>query len=57
MVITETQYRQRNLDKMIKKYNDGYYTSYEVGDCADIIVFRGPKKTNCINIAGLIWKL
>ena len=55
MVITETQYRQRNLDKMIQKYNDGYYTSYEVG--ADIVVFRGPKRTNCINIRGLIWDI
>ena len=53
MVITETQYRQRNLDKMIQMYNGGYYTSYEVG-CVDIVVFRGPKRTNCINIKGLI---
>jgi hypothetical protein len=57
MVITETQYRQRNLDKMIQRYNDGYYTSYEVGDDADIVVFRGPKRTNCINIRGLIWDI
>ena len=57
MVITETQYRQRNLDKMIQKYNDGFYTSFEVGDSADIVVFRGPKRTNCINIKGLIWDI
>ena len=37
MFITETQYRQRNLNKMIQSYNDGYYTSYEVGDSADIV--------------------
>ena len=57
MQLTETEYRQRSLAKMIQKYNDGYYTSFEVGDSADIVVFRGPKRTNCINIKGLIWNI
>ena len=56
MQLTETEYRQRSLAKMIQKYNDGYYTSYEVGS-GDIVVFRGPKRTNCINIRGLIWDI
>ena len=60
MVLTETQYRQRNLDKMVEKYHEGKYDRYFF-DGNDIIVFekqlKTRKKQNCCNIDGLELKL
>lgn len=60
MVVTETQYRQRKLDAMVKKYHEGKYDKYFF-DGNDIIVFekqlKTRKKQNCFNLQGLELKL
>ena len=60
MVLTETQWRQRRLDGMVKKYNEGKYDKYFFAE-QDIIVFEKRLKTrtkqNCCNIDGLVLKL
>ena len=60
MTISETQYRQRKLDDMVKKYHEGKYDKYFF-DGNDIIVFekqlKTRKKQNCFNLQGLELKL
>lgn len=60
MVVTETQYRQRQLDKMVEKYHNDKYDRYYF-DGENIIVFVKELKTrtkkNCCNIDGLELKL
>jgi hypothetical protein len=60
MVVSETEYRQRKLDAMVKKYHDGKYDKYYFeGD--NLIVFVKHLKTrdrkNCFNLQGLELKL
>jgi len=56
MVVTETQYRQKKLDRMVDRYNNGMYDRYFFNG-NDIIVFVKELKTrtkkNCCNISGL----
>ena len=60
MTISETEWRQRRLDIMVKKYHEGKYDRYFF-DGNDIIVFEKQLKTrtkqNCCNIDGLELKL
>lgn len=60
MTITETEWRQRNLDRMVDKYHNDKYDKYYF-DGNDIIVFVKELKTrtkkNCCNINGLELKL
>lgn len=60
MTLSETQYRQRNLDRMVDKYHNDKYDRYYF-DGNDIIVFVKELKTrtkkNCCNIKGLELKL
>jgi len=60
MVVSETEYRQKKLDRMVDKYHNGKYDRYYF-DCDDIIVFVKELKTrtkkNCANIDGLVLKL
>jgi len=60
MVVSETEYRQKKLDKMVDKYHNGKYDKYYF-DGNDIIVFVKELKTrtkkNCANIDGLVLKL
>jgi len=60
MVVSETEYRQRKLDAMVKKYHEGKYDRYFF-DGNDIIVFEKRLKTrikqNCFNLQGLELKL
>lgn len=57
-MITEDEYRQRELNKKIEKLKNGYYNTYyfEPRD-KNIIVFVKNMKTrdkkNCCNIVGL----
>lgn len=60
MVVSETEYRQRKLDDMVKKYHEGKYDRYFF-DGENIIVFEKRLKTrikqNCFNIKDLDLKL
>lgn len=60
MVQTETEWRQKRLDIMVKKYHDGKYDSYYF-DGDNLIVFVKRLKTrtrkNCFNLQGLELKL
>ena len=60
MVQTETEWRQKRLDAMIKKYYDGKYDKYYF-DGDNLIVFVKELKTrtkkNCFNLQGLELKL
>ncbi len=60
MTLSETQWRQKQLDRMVDKYhNDKYDRYYFEGN--DLIVFVKELKTrtkkNCCNISGLELKL
>ena len=56
MGVTELQYRQKKLDRMVHMYNNGMYDRYFFNG-NDIIVFVKELKTrtkrNCCNIDGL----
>ena len=60
MTISETEWRQRQLDKMVEKYHNDKYDRYYF-DGENIIVFVKELKTrtkkNCCNIVGLELKL
>jgi len=57
MVITDLEYRQRKLDNLITKYNNGYYDGYYFQGDDYLIVFvkqlKSRTKKNCFNISGL----
>ncbi len=57
MVLTELEWRQRKLNKMIIRYNNGYYNNYYFEGDDYIIVFvkqlKSRTKKNCFNISGL----
>ena len=61
MVITETQYRQRELDKKIKRYIEGWYDDYYTDEVGSLVVFVKDYKyhsvKNCVNIDGLEFML
>ena len=54
-MLTETEWRQRELNKKIDKLNKGYYNTYYYDD--NVIVFvkhlSNRDKKNCCNIVGL----
>ena len=56
MVVTDTEYRQKQLNKMVQKYHNDKYDRYYF-DGENIIVFVKELKTrtkkNCVNIDGL----
>ena len=58
-MLTETEWRQRELDKKIEKLNTGYYNTYYYDN--NVIVFvkhlRDRDKKNCCNISGLVCDL
>ena len=54
-MLTETEWRQRELDKKIEKLKLGYYNSYYYED--NIIVFVKEDKINCCNVSGLVCDL
>jgi len=60
MVISETEWRQRKLDRMVDKYHNDKYDRYYF-DGENIIVFEKRLKTrtkkNCCNIRDLELKL
>ncbi len=61
MRITETQYRQRELDKKIKRYIEGWYDDYYTDEVGSLVVFVKDYKyqsvKNCVNIDGLVFML
>ena len=60
MTLTENEYREKKLNKMVDRYNNGMYDRYYFHG-NDIIVFVKELKTrtkkNCCNISGLHLKL
>jgi len=60
MVVSENEYRQKKLDVMINRYNNGFYHRYYFAE-RNIIVFVKELKTrtkkNCCNISGLVLNL
>jgi len=60
MVLSETEWRQKQLDRMVDKYHNDKYDKYYF-DGNDIIVFvkylKTRTKKNCFNIDGLELKL
>ena len=54
-MLTETEWRQRELNKKIEKLNSGYYNTYYYDN--NVIVFVKGDKKNCCNISGLICDL
>jgi len=61
MAITETQYRQRELDLKIKRYIEGWYDDYYTDEVGSLVVFVKNYKhhsvKNCVNIDGLVFEL
>lgn len=59
IMLTETEWRQQELNKKIEKLNTGYYNTYYYDD--NIIVFvkhlSDRDKKNCCNISGLVCDL
>lgn len=59
IMLTETEWRQRELNKKIEKLNSGYYNTYYYDD--NVIVFvkhlSDRDKKNCCNISGLVCDL
>jgi|TARA_R110002096_G_C14614254_1_gene723681 ribosomal protein S6 len=57
MVLSETEWRQKELNKKIKKYKDGFYNDYYFEGENYLIVFVKHFKTSqrkyCTNIVGL----
>jgi len=60
-MLTELQYRQRELDKKIQRYIDGWYDEYYTDCEGKVIVFVKDYKhhvnKNCVNVDGLILML
>ena len=58
-MLTETEWRQQELNKKIDKLNKGYYNTYYYDD--NVIVFvkhlSNRDKKNCCNISGLVCDL
>ncbi len=60
---TETQYRQKQLDKHVNKYYEELYDDYIYADCGGLIIFfkylktQRRLKSRTINITGLICPL
>ena len=69
IMLTETEWRQRELNKKIEKLNTGYYNTYyymrsgleQSSSDDNIIVFvkhlSDRDKKNCCNISGLVCDL
>ena len=53
--MTETTFRQKRLDSMLRKLNDGYYHRCYVdsGIHSEIVVFQNNRVKHAINVAGL----
>jgi len=53
---SETEYRQKELNKKIKRFNEGFYHSYYYQDNVIVFVkyFKSKDLKHCCNISGLI---
>jgi len=53
---TETEYRQKELNKKIKLFYEGYYHSYYYQDNVIVFVqdFEHQQIKHCCNISGLV---
>ena len=54
--MSETKYRQDELNKKIKKFHQGFYHSYYYQDNVIVFVkyFKTTERKHCCNIEGLV---
>lgn len=55
MVQTHNEYQTKRYNKMLQKFQNGYYNKIYYGSSVDnILIFERPNgKKNCLNITGL----